>query len=113
MKTYTGACHCGAVKFTVETDLEKVLICNCSHCHKKGFLLHFVDNDKFTLLEGKDNLTEYLFNKKVISHVFCKTCGVQAFANGISFPQTMINLRCLDEVDIYSMKPELYNGKDF
>lgn len=112
MKTHTGRCHCGAVKFTVETDLEKTLVCNCSHCHKKGFLLNFVDNDKFKLLQGEDDLTEYLFNKKSISHVFCKTCGVQAFARGVTFPQVAINVRCLDGVDIDTLKPNHFNGKD-
>ena len=112
MKTYTGSCHCGAVAFEAEADLEHVLICNCSHCHKKGFILNFIDNDKFTLLRGADNLGEYFFNKKSIRHLFCKTCGVQAYAEGVTFPKIALNVRCLDGVDIYSMKPELFNGKD-
>ncbi len=73
MKTHTGGCHCGKVRYEVETDLEKVLICNCSHCEKKGLLLNFVDKDKFKLLSGKDELVEYQFNKKVISHLFCRS----------------------------------------
>lgn len=112
METYKGSCHCGTVQIEVETDLSKVLICNCSHCHKKGFLLNFADKDKFKLLSGNDNLTEYFFNKKSIRHLFCKTCGVQAFGEGVTFPKIAINVRCLEGVDIYSMKPELFNGKD-
>ncbi|MEK7567994.1 MAG: hypothetical protein AAB513_03695 [Patescibacteria group bacterium] len=67
MKKYTGGCHCGAVPYEVETDLEKIISCNCSHCEKKGLLLVFVDKDKFKLLKGEDNLTEYKFNKKKYS----------------------------------------------
>ncbi|MDB5225662.1 MAG: glutathione-dependent formaldehyde-activating protein [Candidatus Adlerbacteria bacterium] len=112
MSKYTGGCHCGAVKYEVETDLEKVIECNCSHCHKKGFLLTFVDKDKFAIISGADNLSEYQFNKKAIRHLFCKTCGVQSFAEGISFPQIAINVRCLDDVDTKSLSIEQYNGKD-
>ena len=112
MKTYTGGCHCGKVKYEVETDLEKVLECNCSHCHKKGMLLNFVNKDKFTLLKGRENLTEYQFNKKAICHLFCKTCGVQSFAEGVTFPKACINVRCLDDLDTKTLTIESFNGKD-
>jgi hypothetical protein len=112
MKIYAGGCHCGAVQFEVETDLSGAITCNCSHCHKKGFVLVFVPNEKFKLLSGKDNLAEYLFNKKSIRHLFCKTCGAQAFAEGIAFPQTAVNVRCLTDVDLAGMTVTPYNGKD-
>ena len=112
MKTYTGGCHCGAVRYEVETELEKIIHCNCSHCEKKGLFLNFVDKDKFKLLTGKENLTEYLFNKKSIRHLFCRTCGVQSFAEGVTFPKVSINVRCLDGIDISKLILTPYNGKD-
>lgn len=112
MKKYTGGCHCGEVRYEVETTLEKVLTCNCSHCEKKGLLLNFVDKDAFKLLSGEENLTDYRFNKKTIRHLFCKMCGVQSFAHGVTFPKTAINVRCLDDVDISSLTLTSYNGKD-
>jgi hypothetical protein len=113
MKTYTGGCHCGAVRYEVETDLAKVMECNCSHCSKKGFLLNFVDRDKFTLQSSEDILIEYFFNKKSIRHLFCRVCGVQSFAEGVDFPKVAINVRCLDDVDLSSLTIEQVNGKDF
>ncbi len=112
MKTYTGGCHCGAVRYEVETDIAKVISCNCSHCHAKGLLLNFVDQEKFKLLSGEENLTEYNFNKKTIRHLFCKTCGVESFARGATFPKVSINVRCLDEVDTSTLIITPYNGKD-
>lgn len=109
---YTGGCHCGAVRYEVETDLGKILECNCSHCSKKGLLLNFVDKDKFRLLSGADNLAEYLFNKKSIRHLFCTTCGVQSFAEGVTFLKAAINVRCLDDIDVKSLALTPYNGKD-
>lgn len=80
MKHYTGSCHCGLVQYEVDVDLEKPVIeCNCSHCERKGFLLSFTARENFKLLSGEENLTEYKFNKNVISHLFCNTCGVQCF----------------------------------
>lgn len=112
MKTYTGGCHCGAVRYEVETDLAETLECNCSHCAKKGFILNFVDQDKFRLLQGEEVLTSYQFNKKSIDHVFCSICGTQSFARGIAFPKVAINVRCLDDVDITTLDSKPYNGKD-
>lgn len=114
MATYTGGCHCGAVRYEIETeaDIEKAMECNCSHCHKKGMLLHFIDKEKFKLLSGKENLGEYQFNKKAIRHLFCKTCGTQSFAEGVSFPKACINVRCLDGVDTSKLALEPFNGKD-
>lgn len=75
-------------------------------------LLYFVDNDKFTLLSGADNLSEYLFNKKAIRHLFCKTCGTQAHAEGITFLKVCINVRCVDDIDLATIPRKAFNGKD-
>ena len=112
MAIHTGGCHCGAVRYEVETSLEKVLICNCSHCEKKGLLLNFVDKDMFKLLSGKEHLTDYQFNKKSIRHLFCDICGTQSFAEGVTFPKVAINVRCLDNIDITTLTLTPFNGKD-
>lgn len=35
---YRGSCHCGAVAFEVEGEIQSVLSCNCSICRRKGSL---------------------------------------------------------------------------
>ncbi len=116
MKTYAGSCHCGSVKFEVDTNLAKVLDCNCSHCARKGFLLTFVPASQFRLLQGKEMLTEYRFNRKFIAHLFCKTCGVQGFGRGKDAQENetiAVNVRCLDGVELISLKPEFFDGKSW
>ena len=116
MKTHHGSCHCGAVTFTVDTDLEKVMDCNCSHCSRKGLLLTFVPAEQFTLITGEDSLTEYLFNKKHIHHEFCKSCGVQCLGHATS-PEGKetyaVNVRCLPDVDPGTLTITHVDGKSF
>lgn len=116
MKTYAGGCHCGAVRYEVETDLDAVMQCNCSHCAKKGFLLTFTPVESFTLLSGEDALSEYRFNRKQIAHVFCRACGVQSFAMGQTpdgKEMRAVNVRCLDDVDVEALTLTPVDGKSF
>lgn len=94
--------------------VEKALSCNCSICEKRGTLLDFVPEAKFKLLSGESNLSDYQFNKKVIHHLFCKTCGVASFGKAVApdgSKVVAINVRCLDGVDISSLKIQHYDGK--
>ena len=116
--THQGGCACGAVRYTVEIDpAAQAITCNCSHCGRAGLLLQFVTPDKFTLEKGGDNLSEYQFNKHVIHHMFCKTCGIKPFARGKGKTGDMvaINVRCLDGVDVFKAASEAkqVDGKSY
>ena len=116
MKIYQGSCHCGAVTFTIEADIQKVMECNCSHCYRKGLLLSFVPGEQFILKTGAENLTDYLFNKKRIHHLFCKTCGVQPFgrAAGSNGEETVaVNVRTLPDLDISTLAVDKVDGKKY
>ena len=115
-KTYTGGCHCGAVRYEVALDLSApVMECNCSHCAKKGFLLAFAPAEAFTLASGEGALSEYRFNSKTIRHLFCATCGVQSFGRGVppggGAEMAAINVRCLDDVDPATLTITPVDGK--
>jgi hypothetical protein len=101
-KTYTGGCHCGAVRYEVDAKIESVISCNCSICSKKGTLLTFVGADQFRLLSGEERLTDYRFNTRRIHHLFCSACGVESFGKGVrpdGQEMRVINVRCLDGVE--------------
>jgi len=111
---YTGGCHCGKVRFEVEMDLKEVASCNCSICSKKGSLLAFVPSESFKLLSGEGDLKDYQFNKRVIHHYFCSTCGVSSFSKGIGpdgKEMQAINVRCLDNVDFEKLPVTRFDGK--
>jgi hypothetical protein len=113
--TYTGGCHCGAVRYSVVTGHNPpVISCNCSICSKKGSLLSFVPADDFRLMAGKDAVSDYQFNTRNIHHLFCKTCGVESFATGTApngARMVAINVRCLDGFDLATLEPMPFDGK--
>ena len=76
MRTFTGGCHCGQVRFECTTDLSMVTACNCSICTKKGLHFTFLAPTSFQLRAGADVLREYLFNQRAIKHQICADCGV-------------------------------------
>lgn len=111
---YSGGCHCGAVRYTVRADLGSVAACNCSICQKTGTIIAFAPASAFELLSGAGNLTDYQFNRKIIHHQFCKTCGIRSFSRGRMPDGTetvAINVRCLDGVDLASLEPRPFDGR--
>ena len=113
---YSGGCHCGAVRYEVTADLDKTISCNCSRCSKLGAILTFAPAQNFALLSGESELTDYQFNKKVVHHLFCSTCGIESFARGEmpdGTPTVAVNVRCLDGVDPTTLSPKPVDGRKF
>ena len=116
MKTYHGSCHCEKVRFELRTTLEKVIICNCSICTKKGAIHHRVPKEQFRLLTGTEELTLYNFNTKKAKHYFCKHCGIHPFSNPRLDPTAYsVNIRCLDDFDLEASTLEIieFDGKNW
>ncbi len=114
LATYTGGCHCGNVRYEAKADLSSVMACNCSICGRKGALMSFVSGDAFKLLTGEGKTTDYQFNKKHIHHLFCSTCGIHSYASGKGkdgVEMYMLNVRCLDNVDVEAIPVKHHDGK--
>ena len=113
---YSGSCHCGEVAFEFEAEFNEVIECNCSHCSRKGYLLTFVPAEQFTLKSGETSLATYTFNRHVIQHQFCKRCGCAPLGFGTNPTGTKtaaINVRCLENFDLASVKRNPVDGKSF
>lgn len=113
---YKGSCHCGQIAFEVEGNLEQAMECNCSHCSRKGYLLWFVPRAQLNLLTAEAGLSTYTFNKHVIKHHFCSRCGCAPFGFGkdrSGAETAAINVRCLEGVELSSLKKVPVDGRSF
>ena len=114
IQKYQGSCHCGAVSFEINTNLDKVVQCNCSICTRKGALHHRVPPEQFTLLSGEEDLQIYKFGTRKASHYFCKHCGIHPFSRPRAAPDLYsVNIRCLHNFDLEQCKAEViyFDGK--
>ena len=113
---YHGSCQCGAVQFEVTIDLEHSITCNCSRCQRLGSVLAFTPASNFELKRGQDAVTEYLFNKQTIHHLFCKTCGIESFARATGkdgIAMVAVNANCLDGVEPRKLPSQHVDGRSF
>ena len=112
--THKGSCHCGRVAFEVDGDIDGAMSCNCSICQRKGSLLWFVPRDSLRLLTPEDAASTYTFNKHVIKHRFCPTCGIHPYGEGTD-PKgnrmAAINVRCLEDIDLESVPVTKFDGR--
>jgi hypothetical protein len=107
-KLYQGGCHCGAVRYTVNLDLQQgTFRCNCSLCRKARAWFTSVAPDEFTLLKGGEMLTDYRWtppgkDQPNLTYHFCKNCGVRIHTNGRGLdgkPMIAVHLASLEGAD--------------
>jgi len=111
---YKGSCHCGRIAFEVEGELGNVIECNCSHCDRKGFLWWFLPREKLRIATPEQDMALYMFNKHVIKHHFCPTCGCAPFGLGVDpkgAATAAINVRCLEGVELSNLARVPFDGR--
>jgi len=116
MQTYKGSCHCGNVEFSFEHDeITEGIRCNCSLCIRKAAVMTpfaMPPEDLTIKVKEKDSLGLYEFDNKVAHHYFCKICGVYPFHQTFTMPeQYRVNLGCVEGIDTFSIKINMFDGK--
>tara|TARA_R110002096_G_scaffold296811_11_gene491302 strand:- start:1452 stop:1826 length:375 start_codon:yes stop_codon:yes gene_type:complete len=112
MTHYKGSCHCGAVAFEIDGDIENIIECNCSICIRRGHKLWFVNKADMKFSTDEEALQGYQFGEKHITHRFCKTCGTPMFSDGAfeDYIKAGINLRCIEDLDLEALTCIQYDG---
>lgn len=111
--THAGGCHCGAVRFEMDAPAHLVAWdCNCSICAVKRNVHVVVPAARFRLLTPPGAMTEYRFNTGVARHLFCATCGVQAYYHPRSNPDGVaVTVACLDPGTVASVTTRPFDGQ--
>ena len=111
---HAGSCHCGRIAFELQGEITEVLDCNCSLCRRRGGLLWFGPREALALATPESDMGTYTFNRHHLRHHFCATCGISPFSEGEN-PKTgektiAVNVRCLPDLDLKSLKINEYDG---
>ncbi|KAI1419403.1 glutathione-dependent formaldehyde-activating enzyme [Xylaria sp. FL1777] len=134
LQLYTGSCHCGAVTVALKSqplnkDSQGLVECNCSICGRYGATWTYPPRAQ-VVVEGRQNLGVYLFNKKLATKNFCKTCGVPVFSEVVqctdeqvaqfseetrrwysgSKDLTAFNLRVINGFNVKDLNPTRFEG---
>jgi hypothetical protein len=115
-KRYAGTCHCGAVKFAADIDIDEGgARCNCSICTKLNAFNKLMKPEAFELLAGESELSAYEWGARISRRYFCKHCGVACFGRGylaeVGGDFVSINLMCLDGVELAPLKSVYWDGR--
>lgn len=82
-RTYTGSCHCGALRYEADIDLAQgTSKCNCTFCMKTRSWKAFVKPASFRVLSGSDNIKGYHKHPLASLKYFCDVCGVRTHEVG-------------------------------
>jgi hypothetical protein len=115
-KKHQGGCHCGAVRFEVELEQGAAgTRCNCSICTKLSVLGAIAKPEAFKLLQGEEDLSEYVWGGKTGRRRFCKHCGVHCFAPGhleqLGGDYVSVNLNTIDDLDPAQLSVIYWDGR--
>ena len=88
LKTHSGSCHCGAVRFEADVDIAAGTIkCNCSSCTKARSWLVVARADRFRLVAGAESQASCRWtppgrSAPTVQFHFCKVCGIRTPGRG-------------------------------
>lgn len=114
-KTHHGSCHCKAIEFEADLDLQTASRCNCSVCTKLAVLSVQCKPDALRVTKGEVDAGIYEWGGKVGKRYFCKACGTHTFSRGyleqIGGAFASVNVNCLDDVDPSSIQVAYWDGR--
>ena len=113
--TIEGACHCGAVQFTVTLTqgFASARRCTCSLCRMRGAVAVTSTPADFRLTLGEGKLATYRFNTRTAEHHFCSVCGIYTHHKRRSNPDQLgVNVACLKGVSPFDFREVIvYDGE--
>lgn len=100
-KSYTGGCHCGAVKIKMTGPLYPFVACHCSDCLRTSgtsWAAAKLGLDQLEFTSGEENIDWYKSSDNA-ARGCCKTCHANMFFR-------------LDGSDLISIAPGMFDNYD-
>ena len=69
------SCHCGAIRYTVETAPAEVNDCDCSLCRRYGTLWAYYRPSQVTFSADNGATEVYMWGERRIEFHRCRSCG--------------------------------------
>ncbi len=116
MMEYKARCHCGRVRFSFRSpEIKTGRRCNCSLCVRRGAVLSwtYIPAADFTPHQDPSDLGLYLWNEKVLSNYFCKSCGIFTYIGDGENAKDgyRVNLGCIEGLDALALEISIIDGK--
>ncbi|WP_299704496.1 GFA family protein [uncultured Tateyamaria sp.] len=112
----TGSCHCGQVRWTLETRPTSVTACNCTICRRYGALWAYGYVGQDIQTEGETRTYQRSDSGDIRFH-FCPECGcvthyVACIADENGRNRTAVNVRMSDMRAISELPIRRFDGCD-
>jgi hypothetical protein len=120
MTTYSGSCHCGAVKIAFSSDKKpeemRVGRCACGFCRRHGARTMGDPGGSVEFRAAPEGLSRYRFGLGITDYLLCARCGtyVGAIMADEGGPIGIVNVNSLEVRDSFDDAPPLhhYDGED-
>lgn len=113
MTRHLGSCHCGGVRFEIETDerLDPYFRCDCSLCSRKGAVMGEAARSALRVTQGEALLSVYRWNSGEAEHFFCRRCGIYTHhvMRGCT-DRVGVNMACIEGVDVHALGDVVVGG---
>jgi hypothetical protein len=109
-----GVCHCGAVEWQCEAQLDGATACNCTVCRRYGVLWGYDYENEKIKVSGK---TQAYIRGRAIEFHFCPVCGCTVFWRARQTDQAgrrriAVNLRLAEPEAVAQIPIDHFDGFD-
>ena len=110
---YSGKCHCGAVHWTLNGEIESATACNCTICRRYGVIWAYHYENEAIHVTGPTRA--YVWGSRQIGFHFCETCGCVAYWRAIEPGQDgrrriAVNLRLSEPEPVANIPIDPFDG---
>ena len=111
-RPYKLSCHCRAIQFEVDAELEDLGECNCSTCGRYGVVHCKVLEKSVRLLTFGRSATTYLWRDAHGGWKFCPVCGAMLMLTGYPEDRVSVNARMIIGLDVFTLNIGRYDGRN-